>query len=147
MKAQWTSRSGLAGNLLKYRCSTPGFERAWPGYPVGRHAIDGAKIDWALAPEVLAFELFRRLQNNSSISSEVIGRGNEYHSGLSTAYCFQERSGRRPRPACFHGGPNPPARPELPANNSPHRIAGLNHVFQHLVDDVFLKDAQVAVTE
>jgi hypothetical protein len=51
------------------------------------------------------------------------------------------------RPASFNGGCDAAAGTEFSAHDSPDRIAGFNDVFKDLVDDVFLKDAEVSVTE
>lgn len=52
-----------------------------------------------------------------------------------------------PGPAGFDGGGDAAAGTELAADDGPNRIAGFHHVFKDLVDDVFLKDAEVAVAE
>ena len=52
-----------------------------------------------------------------------------------------------PRPTCFNNGGDAAARTKLPTNCRPHRITGLHDILQHLVDDVFLEDSEVAVGE
>ncbi len=52
-----------------------------------------------------------------------------------------------PWPPGFDGCPNAAAGAELCAHHSPDWIASLHHVFKDLVDDVFLKDAEIAVAK
>src|ERR1035437_1919295 len=53
----------------------------------------------------------------------------------------------RTGPAGLNGSANAATGPELATNHRPHRIGSLDHVFQDLVHDIFLKNAKVAVTE
>src|SRR3569833_2024787 len=53
----------------------------------------------------------------------------------------------RPWPFGFYIRRDAAAGAELAAHHSPHGIAGFHHVFEDLVDDVFLEDAEVAVAE
>src|SRR5258708_1120696 len=55
--------------------------------------------------------------------------------------------GLRTWPACFHSSPDAAAGAEHTFDNGPNWVCRLNDVFQHLVHDVFLKDAEIAVTE
>ena len=50
-------------------------------------------------------------------------------------------------PAGFDGGGDAAAGAEFAADDGPDGIAGFHHVFEDLVDDVFLEDAEVAVAE
>ena len=52
-----------------------------------------------------------------------------------------------PRKTSFDGGGNAASRAEFAADYCPDGIAGLHYVFQDLIDNVFLKNAEVAVTE
>jgi hypothetical protein len=52
-----------------------------------------------------------------------------------------------PWPAGFNGCGNTAAGTEFAADNGPDGVAGFHHVFEDLVDDVFLEDAEVAVAE
>src|SRR5579872_562765 len=51
----------------------------------------------------------------------------------------------RSRPLCEDGGRNSAARTEFPVNFGPYWLGPLRHVLENLIDDVFLKDAEVAV--
>jgi hypothetical protein len=48
-------------------------------------------------------------------------------------------------PAGFYGGGYAAAGAELAADDGPDRLGGLDYVFEYLIDDVFLEDAEVAV--
>ena len=50
-------------------------------------------------------------------------------------------------PAGFDDGRDPSARTEITFYNGPDGVASLYEIFKNLVDDVFLKDAQVAIAE
>src|SRR5580692_1557448 len=56
-------------------------------------------------------------------------------------------SGSRARPAGFDGGSDAAAGAEHALDHCPDRIGGLHDVFQNLVDDVLLEDAQIAIAE
>src|SRR5579859_2810958 len=53
----------------------------------------------------------------------------------------------RPRPSGLNGGADTAAWPKHTLHNRPDGICGLDHVLKHLVDDVFLENTEVAVTE
>src|SRR5580698_4150760 len=53
----------------------------------------------------------------------------------------------RPRPPRHHRRSNPAAWPENTLDLSPHRVDCLHHIFQNLIDDVLLKDAEVAISK
>src|ERR1700739_1555235 len=52
-----------------------------------------------------------------------------------------------PWPARFDSGGDAPARTKLTSHHRPNRIAGLHDVLQHLIHNVFLEYAEIAVTE
>jgi len=53
----------------------------------------------------------------------------------------------RPGETSFDGGSDAAAGAELATDYGPGGIACLDHIFEDLVDDVFLEDAEVAVAE
>jgi len=55
--------------------------------------------------------------------------------------------GGGPWPTSFNRCADAAARAELAFHNGPNRFASLDDVFQNLVDDVFLEDAQIAKAE
>jgi len=56
-------------------------------------------------------------------------------------------SGAWARPASFNSGCDSAARAEYTANHGPDGVTGLYDVFENLVDDVLLKDSQIAIAE
>jgi hypothetical protein len=50
-------------------------------------------------------------------------------------------------PAGFDFGGDAAARAEVAVDDGPHRVAGFHHVFENLINDVFLKYAEIAVAE
>ncbi len=58
---------------------------------------------------------------------------------------IHRRSDLWPGPSRLDDRANSAAGTELPSHCGPDRIAGLDHVFQHLVDDVFLKNSKIPV--
>ena len=57
------------------------------------------------------------------------------------------RSGFWAGPACLNRRADAAAGTEDSVDYGPDGVGGFDDVFEHLVDDVFLKDAEVAVTE
>ena len=51
------------------------------------------------------------------------------------------------RPAALDDRRNAAAGPELPLDDGLYRVAGLHHILQHLIDDVLLKDSEIAIGE
>src|ERR1017187_3518865 len=56
-------------------------------------------------------------------------------------------SGLGSGPAGFDGGADAAAGTKHSMHDCPNRVAGLDHVLKHLIDDIFLEDAEIAVTE
>jgi hypothetical protein len=52
-----------------------------------------------------------------------------------------------PRPARFHDGRDASTWAKITLHYRPHRIAGLHHVVQYLIHNVFLKDAEIPVAK
>src|SRR5205814_644138 len=50
-----------------------------------------------------------------------------------------------PWPACDHYGRNSTARTEIAFDLSPHRFRPAHNVFENSVDDIFLKNSEIAV--
>src|SRR5215470_9361749 len=48
-------------------------------------------------------------------------------------------------PSCFDGSSDTAARPENALHDRPLRLGCAHHVFQHLVDDILLKDPEIPV--
>jgi hypothetical protein len=53
----------------------------------------------------------------------------------------------RARPTRFHGRGNAPARAKIAAHDGPYWVARFHHVFQDLIDDIFLEYSEVAIAE
>src|SRR5271155_1175599 len=51
----------------------------------------------------------------------------------------------RPRPLSNHHRRNPPTRTKLTFHFSPDRLGPAHNIFQHLVHNVFLKDAKIPI--
>src|SRR5690348_4852516 len=52
-----------------------------------------------------------------------------------------------PAPACRDGGVNSTPRREFTGDRGLHRTASLHHVAQDPIDDVLLKDAEIAISQ
>src|SRR5579862_1209320 len=68
----------------------------------------------------------------------------EYHTGPRSVL---RNLDLRPGPAGFNCRADASARPEFSTYHCPHWIASLHHIFEHLVHDVLLENAQVPIAE
>jgi len=72
---------------------------------------------------------------------------NQHRQGPTTLEARRYLSNYGPWPAGFDCGADAAAGVVFAFDYGPHWVAGFHHIFENLVDDVFLEDAQVAVAE
>ena len=126
--------AGSGGGSYPGDCGRPQFRSR----KRGRHAVHGCADPGDGAGAAL-----------DGTSQHACVSANSVAISLQSADERQRRSLLRflPRPVRLDNGRDAAARTEFSANCRPHRIAGLHDILQHLVDDVFLEDSEIAVGE
>src|SRR5579863_3631237 len=137
IERDWTSEAKPCGELLSEKIIAP----------AARSRSLNLRSRGAASP---SFEGDDRIASRT-----LLFRGVASNQARSRFACFLNPRRERPRaglwlrsgPSRFDRGRDAAPGAKLAVHHSPDRIARFHDVFQHLIDDIFLEDAEIAVTE